>query len=255
MRKTLEEKQVGTRLNTLIAEDNRAEVGRALASAEQSEVTIKQEKQALEAERDGFVRGWRADVAQQLAVASQKAGDAREQLSKAQRRQQLVEFRAEADATVQSLARVSVGSVLQSGQQFITLAPRGAALEVEANVAGAESGFVHPGDRVAIKFDTFPYAQYGMAEGKVKIVSPNSFTSEDEARNPTGAAPPTKNNSDLFYRARIVIQRVALHNLPQSFHIEPGMPVTADIKVGKRTVLQYLLGVMLPVANEAMREP
>jgi HlyD family secretion protein len=33
------------------------------------------------------------------------------------------------------------------------------------------------------------------------------------------------------------------------------MPVTADIKVGKRTVLQYLLGIMLPVAHEAMREP
>jgi len=33
------------------------------------------------------------------------------------------------------------------------------------------------------------------------------------------------------------------------------MPVTADIKVGKRTVLKYLLGLMLPVTQEAMREP
>jgi HlyD family secretion protein len=33
------------------------------------------------------------------------------------------------------------------------------------------------------------------------------------------------------------------------------MPVTADIKVGKRTVLQYLLGMVLPVAREGMREP
>jgi HlyD family secretion protein len=35
----------------------------------------------------------------------------------------------------------------------------------------------------------------------------------------------------------------------------PGMPTTADIKVGKRTVLQYLLGRALPVASEGMREP
>ncbi len=35
----------------------------------------------------------------------------------------------------------------------------------------------------------------------------------------------------------------------------PGMPTTADIKVGKRTVLTYLLGRVLPVATEAMREP
>ena len=45
-----------------------------------------------------------------------------------------------------------------------------------------------------------------------------------------------------FYRARIAIDRVDLHGTPQGFRIMPGMPVTADIKVGKRTVLQYLLG-------------
>jgi len=31
--------------------------------------------------------------------------------------------------------------------------------------------------------------------------------------------------------------------------------VTADIKVGKRTVLSYLLGRVMPVAREGMREP
>jgi HlyD family secretion protein len=33
------------------------------------------------------------------------------------------------------------------------------------------------------------------------------------------------------------------------------MPVTADIKVGKRTVLSYLMAKVLPVASEGMREP
>jgi HlyD family secretion protein len=33
------------------------------------------------------------------------------------------------------------------------------------------------------------------------------------------------------------------------------MPVTADVKVGKRTVLGYLLGSVMPVAQEGMREP
>jgi hemolysin D len=46
-----------------------------------------------------------------------------------------------------------------------------------------------------------------------------------------------------------------LHGVPDGFHIIPGMPVTADVKVGKRTVLKYLLGMMLPVTREAMREP
>ena len=53
----------------------------------------------------------------------------------------------------------------------------------------------------------------------------------------------------------IAIDRLALRNLPASFRLTPGMPVTADIKIGQRTVLSYLLGRVLPVAAEAMREP
>jgi HlyD family secretion protein len=33
------------------------------------------------------------------------------------------------------------------------------------------------------------------------------------------------------------------------------MTVTADIKVGKRTVLTYFISRIVPVATESMREP
>jgi HlyD family secretion protein len=145
---------------------------------------------------------------------------------------------------------------MQSGHQFITLVPAEAALEVEANISGHDNGFVHVHDPVAIKFDTFPYSQYGIAEGVVRIVSPDSFTAQSEARNPTSTVPVAAvASSEAFYRGRITINRVALHDVPAAFRIIPGMPVTADIKVGKRTVLGYLLGLVLPVAQEAMREP
>ena len=164
-------------------------------------------------------------------------------------------MRADRDATVLTVAKVSVGSVLQSGQQFITLVPLDAPLEVEANIAGRDDGFVAVGDPVAIKFDTFPFIQYGMAYGTVRTISADSFTAQDEQRNPTGAVPMPNNTSEPFYRARIAIDRVDLHGTPPGFRLMPGMPVTADIKVGKRTVLQYLLGRVLPVASEGMREP
>jgi HlyD family secretion protein len=129
---------------------------------------------------------------------------------------------------------------MQSGQHFITLVPADAPLEIEANIFGRENGFVHVGDPVAIKFDTFPYSQYGMAEGTVRIVSPDSFTAQDEARNPTSAVPVPQTSTEPFYRTRIAIDKVGLHNVPGGFRVIPGMPVTADIKVGKRTVLSYL---------------
>jgi hemolysin D len=33
------------------------------------------------------------------------------------------------------------------------------------------------------------------------------------------------------------------------------MPVTADIKVGKRTVMEYLLSRVMATTSEGMREP
>jgi HlyD family secretion protein len=254
MRKELESKQAGSKLNTILSMDSRAEMARALNNAERTAEGAKRDQDALAAERDSYIRGWQADASQNLSETKGKASDAREQLNKAKLRRALVELRSETDAVVQSVAKVSVGSVMQSGQQFITLVPADAPLEVEANISGHDNGFVHDHDPVAIKFDTFPYSQYGLAEGMVRIVSPDSFTTQSEERNPTSHVPvPT--TAEVFYRSRITIDRVALHDVPEGFRVIPGMPVTADIKVGKRTVLQYLLGLMMPVAKEGMREP
>ncbi len=258
MRKELEHMEVGSKLNALLATGSRIEVGGQLSEAVNNAEAARRDLAAMKAERDSYDQTWKSDVLQSLADRSGKLNDAKEALSKAELRQNLMELRADRDATVLTVARASVGSVLQSGDQLITLAPAGTALEIETNIAGRDHGFVHDGDPVAIKFDTFPFAQYGLAEGSVRTISADSFTAQEEARTRNGwadsvAAP--GNATDPFYRSRIAIDQVKLRNLPATFHLSPGMPVTADVKIGKRTVLSYLLGRVLPVASEGMREP
>ncbi len=53
----------------------------------------------------------------------------------------------------------------------------------------------------------------------------------------------------------ITFDRVALHDVPKGFYVTPDMPVTNDIQVGKRTVLDYLLGSVVPIGREPLREP
>jgi HlyD family secretion protein len=255
MRRELEKLQVGSRLNTLAAADNRAEMSRLLAYAQEQASGAQKDLGSVLAERDSFIQQWHADLADKLADAVSTLTTARQSLEKDQLRRQLVELRAARDATVLTIAKVSVGSVLQSGQEFITLVPSDAPLEVEANIMGSDDGYVHVGDPVALKFDTFPFTQYGMAYGTVRIISANSFNAQDDQRDPTGALPAPLQSTDPYYRARVAIDRVALHDVPSGFSLMPGMPVTADIKVGKRTVLQYLLERILPVTAQGMREP
>jgi membrane fusion protein, hemolysin D len=118
-----------------------------------------------------------------------------------------------------------------------------------------DDGHVSLGDPVDVKFDTFPYSRYGLAHGIVRIVSPDSFSAQDESRNPTGAVALPNSASGVWYRSRITLDQINLHNTPTNFHLTPGMPVSADIRVGKQTILRYMLGKTIPLATEGMREP
>jgi len=242
-------------LLTLAATDSLLETTRGLANATETTESARRDLEALKAERDAYEQNWLAEVSQKLSEQMQKLADGREKLNKARFRGQLVELRANRDATVLTVAKVSVGSVLQSGDQFIILVPTNAPLEVEANIVGRDGGFVQVGASVVVKFDTFPFSQYGLAHGRVRTVSADSFTGQDEMKARSGSVPVKPDSTDPFYRSRITIDDVRLHAVPAGFRIMPGMPVTADIMIGKRTVLTYLLGRILPVASEAMREP
>jgi hemolysin D len=242
MRKELQRLQVGSRLNTLSAEDNRAEMARNLANAQQTANNARNNLAAMIATRDAFLHQWDADISQQLSDATGKLSDARQSLRAAEVHSKLVDLRADSDATVLSVAKVSVGSVMQVGQQFFTLMPDNSPLAVQGIIEGSEGGFVHLGDPVSIKFDTFQYTHYGMAYGTVRSLSADTFYGSD----PTAAQASRRAvalwchergafyTGDSQHRPRGAPRRAA------NFHVTPGMTVTADIKVGKRTVLDIL---------------
>ena len=222
MRRDLEKLQVGSKLNTLAAMDNRAEMERNLAQRGRNRA-----QRAARPRGAGRRARWLCaepgtpTSQRSWPMRSSKLSDAREQLNKAQLAPQLVELRAERDATVLTVAKVSVGSVLQSGQQFITLVPADAPLEVEANISGRDDGFVHVGDPVAIKFDTFPFIQYGMAYGTVRIDQRRQLHRAGRpAQSDRRGAAAARNSSEPFYRARIAIDRVELHDTPRGFRLD-----------------------------------
>ena len=249
----LERLAVGSQIARLESEATRVEAERGLANAEAQVIQAARDMRALEAERDAYNQQWRSQVSQEQTEQGRKLSDAREQLNKASLRRQLVELRAEQDSIVLNVAKVSQGSVLQSGEQFFTLVPLDAPLEVEVNIAGTDAGFVHPGNPVTVKFDTFPFTQYGSAEGKVRLMSADSFTGNPDERQ--RGAPQPQAAGPAFYRSRITLDAIKLHDTPANFRVMPGMPVTADVKVGEHTVLSYLISRVLPVAMTGMREP
>lgn len=78
----------------------------------------------------------------------------------------------------------------------------------------------------------------------VKTISQDSFNEDREHRE-----------KPTFFRSRIAITAVRLHDVPSNFRLIPGMTLDADIVVGRRTVAWYLIGGVMRSGAEAMREP
>lgn len=254
MYRELEARKVGNMVNLLSSQDRRIEVERNLSDSTALAQKASRDLEQVTADRDAFQHQWKAQIRQELAQRQRSISDARESLAKASLRHQLVELKADQDAVVLSVAKVSVGSVVQSGDQLVALVPASAKLEVEARVNGADAGLVQDGRDAVIKFDAFPYVRYGFAEGKVRTISADSFTSiGDEMQRGAGASRPQQ--VAPYYKTRIEVDRIALHDVPGGFHMKAGMPVTTDIQLGKRTVIEYVFAQVLATGREGMREP
>jgi HlyD family secretion protein len=254
MRSQLQQMQVGSRLDSLAAADNRLAMAGSLADAEQSARKAMSDIASTQAQRQAFIKQWFSGLAQQLQQAEISLAPAQQALTKDREIHQLVMLRAPTDAIVLNLANASVGSVLAAGQQFISLTPLDTPLQVEVDLSGADSGFVNVGDPVNVKLTSLPYIMYGQLKGTVETISSNSFNPEQLQ---SGVVPDISGSmpQGLFYRVRIKILENKLHNIPNGFSLAPGMPLQADIEVGKRTLMDYMLKRVLPAFTTGMREP
>ncbi len=255
MRKDLQHLQVGSKLETLAATDDRVNVQAQLSSAESSAAAAARDLAAQEAERDSFEQQTKATISQQLSEAENNLAQAQQALAKAQLNDQLVVLRAPRNSIVQAVAPVSVGSVMAEGQTLVQLAPIDAPLTVAAEISASESGYVHVGDSVIIKFATLPYLEFGSAKGTVRSISPESINPLDSQSAATSGAPLPGTPQALYYKAQISLDLLNLHNTPPGFKLVPGMPLEADMKVGSRTIMGYFLQQMLPVAYNSLHEP
>ncbi len=246
MRRELERVQVGSRLQSLLAADSRLEIQGQMATAEGIARGAARDSQAVAAEREAYITNLQTQISQDLAERRRSLSEARENLTKAQLRSSLVEMRAPTDSVVLEIGKSSVGAVLAPGELLVSLVPLNADLVIEGQITAQDLGFVAIGDPVTIKFDSFPYIRHGFGHGRVRTISEDAFRQDPDTRQPLQVP---------FFRTRISIDEMAMRNMPADFRLVPGMPVTADIVVGHRTILGYLFQRIVPTLQEGMREP
>ncbi|NJI07727.1 HlyD family type I secretion periplasmic adaptor subunit [Aeromonas veronii] len=191
-----------------------------------------QELLALEA-------NFRSEALEQGRVASEQISQYGEELTKMRRRQALTRLTAPVAGTVQQLAIHTVGGVVTEAQPLMAVVPANETLEVEAQIENRDIGFVRPGQAATVKIDSFPYTRYGYLEGEVVSVSHDAV--QDERKG-------------LVFLARVRLERNHLMIDGARVTLSAGMTVSAEIRTGKRRVIDYFLSPLQEHVGGSLRE-
>ncbi|KQW99902.1 secretion protein HlyD [Massilia sp. Root418] len=245
MQEKLVAQQYGARMQLLAAQDKRLEVERDLLLTKNKALEIQRELAALQAEKAAFDRSWRQKAMEDMLVISRERSDVQEQLQKADKRHQLVSLTAPADGVVLEIAKLSSGSIVREAEAFFTLVPLSAQLEAEVQIDALDVGYMKPGDPVHVKIDAFPFQRHGDISAKLRTVSQDAFR-RDSAQ---------AQGLDAYYLGRVALGDKPLRDMPAHARLLPGMTLSAEIVVGKRTVLSYLLWPLTKAVSESAREP
>jgi len=130
------------------------------------------------------------------------------------------------DGAISSLNLRNSGEVVQVGQTIAEIAPENAPLILHAILPNREAGFAKVGMPVQVKFDAFPYQEYGMVSGKVISISPDAKPDEK-----LGAV----------YRVEVALDRNSVTANNQTIQFKSGQTASADIVIRSRRVIDVLL--------------
>ncbi|MDB5593624.1 MAG: hypothetical protein JWM36_585 [Hyphomicrobiales bacterium] len=248
MRDQLYRRQVGTKLNYLDASVVRLRTEREKSDAINRLVELQHMLATRVVERQIFVDEWRHQLLDELVRTRKDANAIAESLVKAEKLSELVVLKAPEDGVVLDVGKKSIGSVLQGAESFVTLVPSNAPLIADVMINSADIGYTSNGDEVAIKVDAFPYQKHGVLKGHLRAVGEDS--SQAGAQGAAG-----QSNSGLFHRSQISLDETSLRHLPERTRLIPGMALTAEIKVGSRTLMSYFLYPLKRGFSESLREP
>lgn len=247
MRTALMDKEVGSRLNFLLSQDARLEVESNLSRTRGNEVDATHKIEKAAGDRQVFIEDFRRTTYQELVETLAKRSGAAEDLKKAELRRQLIVLTAPADAVVLEVANRTVGSVVKEAETLFVLVPRNVPLQAEVNVEGRDIGQITVQQSVRLKFEAFPFQKYGTASGVVRVVS-------DDAFNPDPKTDTTRRNPAPYYRVLVDVTDSKLRIPSGHVQLIPGMAVTAELKVGQRSVMSYFLYPLVRGLDESIRE-
>jgi hemolysin D len=118
---------------------------------------------------------------------------------------------------------------IQPGQLVAQIAPQGSTLILKAQMPGQNSGFLKVGMPVKLKFDSYPFQDYGVVPGTLRWVSPDSKTIE------------TNEGKVDAFEIDVVLSQNYIQGQDKQIDLVAGLPATAEVVVRQRPIIDFLI--------------
>lgn len=124
----------------------------------------------------------------------------------------------------------TLGTSIQSSAELLTIVPDNHEMVAAVKIDPQQIAKLHIGQKVKLKVTAFDYSIYGGLEGKIVNISPDTIPDKK-----------TDKNSYLIY---VKTNKNYLNN-NKKYKIKIGMMVNADVLVGKKSIMSFLLKPIL----------
>lgn len=219
------EKQVETSQQLLVEQNHLEEASASLMS--------------VISDQDRHRQQFRQQRMESLAELRLKEKNEELTLTKAKKLNEKCYLYAPESGVIEELIMHTIGGVVEPAQVLMTLVPTDKEMEIEAIVENKDRGFIHHGQSVDIKFDSFPYTYYGSMTGRVRQIATNVVITPDQ---------------NQVYPIRVTLDTQTI-KVPEGIkNVQAGMSVSVEIKTGKRRLLEYFLSPLLRYRDETLVE-
>ena len=184
---------------------------------------------------------YKKDVMASLVESRKQYYALTEESKKADENQRLSTVVAPCSGTVYNLAVHTEGGVVTDAQPLMVIVPDGVELEFEVWAENKDIGFIKEGQEAEVKVATFNFQKFGMLTAYVDEISADSNSDKSD---------PEKNKR---FRLLLKLDENTLKENPD-IHINPGMEVTAEIKIKEKRIIEFFLDPFRRYTHESLRE-
>ena len=177
-----------------------------------------------------------SELSHNIAALSASLSEIRNKRLQLQKQKQIL--KSPIDGYVNKILVHTEGGVVTPAEKIMTIVPKDAKMQIKAKVLNQDAGFVETGMPVSIKVDTYNFQKYGILNGVVTVVSPNSIKDEQFGE---------------IYEVYIEPKNTSLMVEGKEQTIKYGMTTTNEIKIGKRRIIEFFIYPLIKYFDESIK--